>query len=101
MPVFDELTVGKPSFFNLDRSDFKVFEFTISEPGVYRFETTGRLKTSLTLRDRFIVKTHQEAANGIGRNALIQTYLLPGRYQTIAQTQYQSAGRLGIQIVKN
>lgn len=101
LPVFDELTVGKPSFFNLDRSDFKVFEFTISEPGVYRFETTGRLKTSLTLRDRFIVKTHQEAANGIGRNALIQTYLLPGRYQTIAQTQYQSAGRLGIQIVKN
>ncbi len=59
------------------------------------------MKTSLTLRDRFIVRTHQEAANGIGRNALIQTYLLPGRYQTIAETQGQSAGRLGIQIVKN
>ncbi|NLE00949.1 MAG: hypothetical protein GX640_13870 [Fibrobacter sp.] len=33
LPVFEELLVGKPTFFNLDRSDFKVFEFTISDPG--------------------------------------------------------------------
>ncbi|MFP4014132.1 MAG: hypothetical protein ACLFVQ_08625 [Chitinispirillaceae bacterium] len=101
LQIFPELQAGEPTFIDMDRNDFEVYEFNIKEPGIYRFETTGRLKTALTLRDRFIVRTHHQEANGIGRNALIQTYLLPGRYQTMVRTRNQSTGRLGLSLEKN
>lgn len=101
LQIFPELQAGEPTYIDMDRNDFEVYEFNIEEPGIYRFETTGRLKTALTLRDRFIVRTHHQEANGIGRNALIQTYLLPGRYQTMVQTRDQSAGRLSLSLKKN
>ncbi|MFP4162973.1 MAG: hypothetical protein ACLFQB_00950 [Chitinispirillaceae bacterium] len=101
LQIFPELKAGEPVFIDMERNDYKVYEFNVEIPGIYRFETTGRLRTSLTLRDRFIVKTHHKEANGIGRNALIQAYLLPGRYQTRVQTEGRSAGRLSLSLKKN
>ncbi len=101
IPLFPELNPGKASYFDMVRNDTKVYEFTVDKPGIYRFETTGRLKTSLTLRDRFVLQTHHESANGVGRNALIQAYMLPGRYQTIVKTLGQSTGRLGLSLKIN
>ncbi len=96
--IFPEIRPAKTEYLNLDRNDFSVYELTVDKPGIYRFETTGRLHTSLTLRDRFVVRMCEKSANGVGRNALIQAYLLPGRYQAVVSTRGRSAGRLGLRL---
>ena len=101
LPVFPEIEPGKEEFFSMERNDTRVYEFDVDEPGIYCFQTTGRLSTSLTLRDRFVVRTHHEVANGVGRNALIQAYLLPGRYQAVIKTHDRSTGRLSLLLDKN
>jgi hypothetical protein len=101
LPSFPLLYADRPAFFDLGQKGTAVYEFTIDKPGMYRFETTGRLKTSLTLRDRFVVNALSETANGVGRNARILTYLLPGTYQTQVAVHNQSAGHLGLSLAIN
>ncbi|MBN1757154.1 MAG: hypothetical protein JW863_02485 [Chitinispirillaceae bacterium] len=98
LPRFPELLAGTPVYFDLERNGTAVYEFTVAEAGMYRFESTGRLNTSVTLRDRFVVNALSEKANGVGRNARILTYLLPGTYQTQVGVHDRSTGHLGLSL---
>lgn len=98
LTVFPSITEGKPDYFSLNRDDYAVYEVVITKPGIYNFTTSGRLYTSLKLRDRFTTNMLQQEANGVGRNALINSYLLPGTYQAVVSTRGHSAGRLGLHI---
>ncbi len=100
LPKFPIITENDPDYFNLKRSDYAVYNVEVKNAGIYNFTTTGRLHTELKLRDRFTTSLFREDANGIGRNALINTYLLPGTYQAVVSTQGRSAGRLGLHLDK-
>ena len=99
LPNFPKLAAGKTAWFDLKRNDYAVYEFTVPKAGMYRFETLGRLKMSLTLRDRFVVNALSAQENGTGRNAMILTYLLAGTYQAQAATLGRSTGHLGLSLV--
>jgi hypothetical protein len=94
-----ELTLGTPQYTAMDRQSFRTYRFTINEAGIYRIETTGRLNTKITVRDRFDGLSIK-SVTGVGRNALIAAYFLPGSYLAIAETVGESAGRMGIVINK-
>ncbi|MDR2577956.1 MAG: hypothetical protein LBC70_03965 [Chitinispirillales bacterium] len=91
-----ELKLGVPQYAVMSRRGFRTYSITIDEPGIYRVETTGRLNTRLTVRDRANSFQRGEIANGIGRNALIAEYFLPGTYLVIAQAEGLSAGQMGV-----
>jgi hypothetical protein len=96
LPTFPRLAVGTPSFLDLDREESAPYAITVTQPGIYRIETTGRLATRLMIRDRFLNFTRDARTNGIGRNALICEYLLSGTYQIEVGAVGRSAGRLGL-----
>lgn len=98
LTVFPSITENKPDFFHLKRDDFAVYEVVVKNAGIYNFTTSGRLRTALKLRDRFTTSLFMQGANGTGRNALINAYLLPGTYQAVVFTKGQSAGRLGLHL---
>jgi len=91
-----ELEPGIQQYTNMNKNGSRAYQFTVSEAGVYRMETLGRLQTALTLRDRFNGFTRTQSGGGAGRNALITEYLLPGRYLLITECEKESAGRMGI-----
>lgn len=95
-PRFPILEPGKPVWLDLDRGGDRTYALRVAQPGLYRLESTGRLATSLRLADRFQNFVRDAQANGVGRNALILEYLLPGEYQIRVAAQGQSAGRLGL-----
>jgi hypothetical protein len=101
LPSFPRLAVATPSFLDLDRTASTPYAITVSQPGIYRIETTGRLATRLMIRDRFLNFTRDAQSNGIGRNALICEYLLSGTYQIDVGTIGRSAGRLGLSAYQN
>lgn len=98
LTVFPTITENKPDYFRLNREDFSVYEVVVKSAGVYNFTTSGRLHTALKLRDRFTTSMFEQQDNGIGRNALINAYLLPGTYQAVVSTMGKSAGRLGLHL---
>jgi hypothetical protein len=101
LPRFPVLEAGKTTWMDLDRSGNPPYAVRVAEPGLYRIETTGRLNTALSLSDRFRHFTRDAAANGVGRNALLIEYLLPGEYQVTAASNGRSAGRLGLAAYRN
>ncbi len=101
LPKFPALAAGKTAFLDLDRGGNQPFAVSVAEPGLYRIETTGRLATSLQIADRFRHFTRSAAANGVGRNALLIEYLLPGQYQVTVTANAPSAGRLGLAVYRN
>jgi hypothetical protein len=98
---FPSIATGKTEFLDLDREAKRPYAIKVSEPGLYRIETTGRLRTQLELRDRFLHFNRSVCGNGIGRNALLTEYLLPGEYQVTVSAADRSAGRLGIAVYRN
>ncbi|KMQ52555.1 hypothetical protein CHISP_0324 [Chitinispirillum alkaliphilum] len=95
------LSLGSKTFFDMEQNSESVYLFDISEPGIYRLETVGRLHTTLKVRDRLKKFTTSNTGSGINRNALIVDYFLPGRYQVVVRTEGRSAGRTGLLLDKN
>lgn len=101
LPGYTSVEPGKVVYFDLDRESSKSFAFEVKEPAFYRIETTGRLATRLSLRDRFSVFKRSAQQNGIGRNAMLIVYLLTGKYQIDATTLDRSSGHLGLTVYLN
>jgi len=95
-----ELSMGVPRYISLGKRESADFRFKISQPGIYRMETTGRLYTKLTLRDRFGGLSRSQSGNGVGRNALVTEFFLPGNYLAVIETVGESAGRMGVVLNK-
>jgi hypothetical protein len=100
-PTFPKLVMETPSFLDLSRTSSTPYAITVTQPGIYRIETTGRLATRLMIRDRFLNFTRNATTNGIGRNALICEYLLSGTYQIEVGATGRSAGHLGLVAYRN
>jgi hypothetical protein len=101
VPKFEALRPGSPAFLDLERAAGRPFALRVTEAGLYRIETTGRLATSLALSDRFRQFLRNASTNGVGRNALLIEYLLPGDYLLSVETAGNSAGRLGLAAYRN
>lgn len=101
IPRFPQLATGKTIYLDLDRQGNQPYAVQVGEPGLYRIETTGRLGTELSLNDRFLHFTRSARMNGVGRNALLIEYLLPGQYQVVVGANGMSAGRLGLAVYRN
>jgi hypothetical protein len=97
-PMVEQLeavSAGTPRFFDLARDAQKSFAVEVGEGGLYRVETLGRLRTSLTLATSFLPEVEKAEANGAGQNALALTYLKAGRYRVLVKAS-ESAGRVGL-----
>ena len=101
LPRFPVVAAGKTAYLDLDRNGNLPYAVQVEEPGLYRIETTGRLGTGLNLSDRFHHFTRTAQMNGVGRNALLIEYLLPGEYQVSVSAVGQSAGHLGLAVYRN
>ena len=90
------LGTATPHFLDLRREEHRTFDLTIPEGGLYRVETTGRLRTTATIGTAFLPTLDTAEANGIGENALLQRWLRAGRYR-IRIGAKESDGHLGLQ----
>lgn len=88
-------------FDNYDWDDTKSYLLEVDKPGLYRLETTGRLRTGITIRTPNITKLFSEYENGVGRNALINEFLRPGQYIVEVSTRGDSKGRASTILRKN
>ncbi len=95
VPTLTALRDGQPVFFDLDRGAQASFALTVGQGGLYRVETTGRLKTAGSIGTSFIPVLGEANANGVGNNMLLQRFLRGGRYR-LDVTARESAGRLGV-----
>ena len=93
---FPTLTEAAPLYRDFKREEQQHFTVLVEQPGLYRLETSGRLATRITVRNRFTTNLLTAEQNGIGRNALVQQYLKPGEYQVTVQTLGKSKGHAGI-----
>jgi len=100
LPEFPVLTDRGPRRFDLKRQEEKVFLVRADEPALYRLETTGLLATEGNLRTRVVTSLMRQAANGVGRNFLVQLYLREGDYQIAVRAQGESAGHLGLELAR-
>jgi len=88
---------GRPAFFNLAQDETKNLRFDVSNGGLYRIETLGRMKTSLRVSGAATPRLGDGEANGPGKNALVTTFLRAGAYRA-AVTAKESAGHLGLAV---
>lgn len=100
LPKFPVITSGSPYYLDLKRSSSSDFKVQVAKPGLYRFETTGLLRTGGRVRTRVNPSMFSESENGVGRNFLIQRYLREGEYQLSVDTQGQTQGDLGVQVTR-
>ena len=94
------LSVSSPVFFDLGVKDQRTARLSVASPGMYRIETTGLLKTALTLRSQVRTKLFTAEANGVGRNALLSHFLKEGNYLVTMQTLDASAGHAGVKATR-
>ncbi len=99
-PHFPELTAGHPRFIDLKKNQWSAFNVVVKDPGLYKLESTGLLETRGNIRTRVITQLDQQAANGVGRNFVIQQYLREGEYQLAFSPQGETEGHLGVQLNK-
>ncbi len=99
-PNFPELNASQPRYLDLKKSQWTAFNVIVKEPGLYKLESTGLLETRGNIRTRVITQLDQKAANGVGRNFLIQQYLREGEYQLALSPQGKTQGHLGVQLSK-
>jgi len=88
---------NRPSFFDLARDETKSLPFDVTQGGLYRIETLGRLKTVLRVGATVSPNLGEGDANGPGKNALVTTYLRAGAYRA-AVTAKESNGHLGLSV---
>ncbi|AVA26356.1 MULTISPECIES: lysozyme inhibitor LprI family protein [unclassified Rhizobium] len=91
------LIAGQRLFLDLAENAQKTYRLDVTEGGLYRVETLGRLQTSLRLGTSFLPGLGEASDNGDGHNALLQTYLRAGTYQVDVSAQ-NSSGHLGIAV---
>ena len=91
----DDMQAGTPVFFDLADQASASFGLSVATGGLYRIETTGRLRTMGRLGTAFLPELATADANGIGQNMLIQTMLRAGHYR-VAVTAEDSAGHAGL-----
>jgi len=94
-PNLTALHDGEPDFLDLGRGEQSSFALTLAQGGLYRVQTTGRLRTAGRIGTSFIPDLGDADANGVGQNMLLQRYLRAGRYR-LDVTAEKSAGHLGI-----
>lgn len=94
----DTMSATQPRHFDLSASTPAFALLTVDKPGLYRIETSGRLKTMLIVRSRIDVNLFTDSGSGVGRNALIQQYLRTGTYLVTALAQGNSKGRCGLHL---
>ncbi|MBG0809063.1 hypothetical protein IY145_06705 [Methylosinus sp. H3A] len=88
---------AKPAWFDLSRDETREFRFDVSDGGLYRVETLGRLQTRLSLGAALAPRLGEGEDNGPGHNALVTSYLRAGAYRA-AVTARESAGHLGLSV---
>lgn len=98
---YTAIETGKVHYFDLDRNAYRPFALRVKEPGLYRVETTGRLQTTLGFADRFQQFTREASSNGVGRNAQLIEYLVPGEYMVNVMATGGTGGRLGVTAYRN
>ncbi|KJV09118.1 hypothetical protein VZ95_13460, partial [Elstera litoralis] len=69
------------------------FDLLVEEPGLYRFETLGRLAMSTRLKTRLLPSLAVAVENGIGHNAVMERYLRAGLYQLEVASLNGTQGR--------
>ena len=95
-PKFPVLNPGKPAFLDLGKDESATYTLTVDKPALYRLESTGIIETSGAIRTRTVTSLDQQAANGVGRNFMIQQYLREGDYQLTASPSGASHGAIGL-----
>ncbi|MGL1893020.1 MAG: hypothetical protein OCD02_15405 [Spirochaetaceae bacterium] len=101
MDSLPKLVNGSTTYVDFDRGQTLTYLLTVDKSGLYRVETTGRLRTSVSIRTANITSLYSGTENGIGRNGLINTFLKPGQYLIEIKTKGNSKGRAGISIHEN
>ncbi|MBI4649770.1 hypothetical protein HY745_00395 [Candidatus Desantisbacteria bacterium] len=97
---FQTIEDKAPAFFDLGYNDKKTILFNVSAPGLYKFESLGRLKTNCFIRTRIVTNLFSASENGIGNNFLLNQYLKDGEYQITFGTLEKSSGHMGIKLTK-
>lgn len=100
LPKFPTITSDAPYYLDLKRNSSSDFRVQVEKSGLYRFETTGLLRTGGKVRTRINPSLFAESENGVGRNFLIQSYLREGEYQLSVDTLGQTQGDIGIQVAR-
>ena len=90
-----DMQAGTPTYFDLANQQSASFGLSVATGGLYRIETTGRLRTAGRLGTAFLPEIATGEANGVGQNMLVQTMLRAGRYR-ISVTAEDSAGHAGL-----
>lgn len=101
IPKFTVLDAGSSAFTDLKRNSSAIYALSVLEPALYKIETTGRMATGISIRDRFGNYKISEQQNGIGRNAMVTAYLTGGQYLLTVSSIDQSAGHLGVSVMKS
>ena len=89
------MQAGTPTYFDLANQQSASFGLSVATGGLYRIETTGRLRTAGRLGTAFLPEIATGEANGVGQNMLVQTMLRAGRYR-VSVTAEDSAGHAGL-----
>jgi uncharacterized protein len=99
-PVFEPVRVENPRLTagQTYAADFSGgapwrFDVLVEEPGLYRFETLGRLAMETRLKTRLLASLAQASENGIGHNAVLEQYLRAGLYQLEVASLRGTVGR--------
>lgn len=90
-----DMRAGTPTYFDLANQQSASFGLSVATGGLYRIETTGRLRTAGRLGTAFLPEIATGEANGVGQNMLLQTMLRAGRYR-VSVTAEDSAGHAGL-----
>jgi len=93
-----KLTAEKPVYRDYRKNETVQFIISVDKPGYYALETTGRLKTSLTVRTYVRPSLFSSSTGGSGRNARVVAYLSTGDYLAEVKIGSTSAGRAGLKI---
>ncbi|MEO5373921.1 MAG: hypothetical protein H7840_06520 [Alphaproteobacteria bacterium] len=96
LPAVPVLEAGRPRFLDLEKNRSITFAVKVDTPALYRVETTGLLETAGAMRTQVAPSLARAAANGVGRNFLLQQYLRAGLYQLTVSTQGSTQGHLGV-----
>jgi hypothetical protein len=89
------LEAGTPYFLDLAEGEPRSVDLHVAQGGLFRVETTGRLRTSGAIGTHFVPDLARADANGIGQNMRLQGFLRAGRYH-VDTTAEASAGHAGL-----